>query len=324
MTINMNEDDPFPGSFRGGSFRGRGKGPGPVFEHTVCDEWIRLIKLLMEEKFIYQNVSLNSNVFTEIEDEQYPYKSLQVEFSKRPIYPLSDGKTEQVHASPDWMLSGAMAFNIDGEIEDQPLPFYLPALQLQCKECKGERTFGSLVDSRSGYLQAFIDRSKSPSLTKQVFTFYYLCNSCKNQTVVFQIVRNGLKLQLTGRSDPLRPNVGKWPKNINEIIENATQAVAENDVYGGFYHLRTALEHYIKSELKIDAKDRVNGEELGDRYKASLSQKVKTAVPSLSTIYTDLSECMHARTGDVAVFDKNFKKFENHLKIKVMISEIED
>lgn len=319
MTTKMSEDDPYFGSYKGGNFRGRSQ--SPEIEHAVCDEWMRILKILMEEKFIYQNVSLDTDVFTKHATEIFSHQALSNEFSRRPVYPLSDGKKEKVKASPDWMLSGAMAFDLDGKDEDQPLPFFLPSLQLQCKRCKGERTFSSLVDSRAGYLNAFLDENENASGTKQAYTLYYMCNGCDKNIILFQILRSGLKLQITGRSEPLRAEEGKWPKVIREIVGDAIQAVSENDIYAGFYHLRTAVEHYIKAELKIDAAKRINGEELGDMYKASLSEKVKTTAPSISAVYTELSECMHTRSGDISVFNSNMKKFGNHIQLKKLIEE---
>lgn len=318
------EDDPFPGSFRGGQHRVRGNVPGPAIEHAVCDEWIKMLRVLMEEKFIYQNLSLNTDVFNEHTNDNYPHQVLLNEFSKRPAYPLSDGNTERKVASPDWMLSGAMAFNLDGNDEDQPLPFYLPTLQLHCKTCKGERTFGSLIDSRSGYLQTVLNKKQKSDVKEQAYTFYYQCNGCDSRSIVFQVVRSGLKLQLTGRSDPLRPPVGKWPSDVQEIVEDASQAVAENDINAGFYHLRTAVEHYLKSQLRIDVSERKRGEELVEEYKKTLSKKVRDTAPPLSTVYNDLSECMHSRKGDLFVFSSNLKKFKQHIAMKKMIEEIDN
>lgn len=321
----MNENDPLEGSYLGGSYLGgsyMGRNQSPEIEHEVCDEWIKILKVLLEEKFIYQNVCLNADVFARHADDKHSQQALSDEFSKRATYPLSDGKTDKVRASPDWMISGASNFEQWEKYEEQPLPFYLPALQLHCKECKGERSFGSLIDSRSGYLQAFLNKKQKPDVNEQVYTFYYLCGSCSNRTIVFQVVRTGLKLQLTGRSEPLRPAVGKWPKGIDIVVEDAVQAVAENDIYGGFYHLRTAVEHYLKGQLGIDVSERKRGEELVDEYKKTLDEKVRTAAPSLSTVITEFSECLHSRTGDLSVFNDNLKKFEAHITMKKMIEDL--
>src|ERR1700686_4578342 len=40
-------------------------------------------------------------------------------------------------------------------------------------------------------------------------------------------------------------------KGVAYILSDAQQAVAEGDIYAGFYHLRTMLEHHLKARLSI-------------------------------------------------------------------------
>ncbi len=95
-------------------------------------------------------------------------------------------------------------------------------------------------------------------------------------------------------------------------------AVAENDVPAGYYHLRTAVEFYIKGILQIDISTKVDGTELCDQYNERLDARLKAGFPSMSTIYQGLSEGLHTRSKDAAKFNSLMGQLLDHLKAKQM------
>ena len=93
-------------------------------------------------------------------------------------------------------------------------------------------------------------------------------------------------------------------------------AANENDIFAGFYHLRTFVEHFVKDILKLEIKLRIRGDELVDKYNKEIGSKITGKIPSLTTIYSDLSEFMHSRTGEKKDFYLQLGKIIDHLKAK--------
>jgi hypothetical protein len=150
---------------------------------------------------------------------------------------------------------------------------------------------------------------------------YYQCSVCRKHNIVFQVLRKGFKLQLTGRSTAFRPTVAKeWPKEIKEIIEDAFVAVAEGDISAGYYHLRTAIEFYLKSCLGIPFTAKVDGTELCEKYNAHADERLKQSFPSFGPMYGELSLGLHSRVVTAERFTKVSNDFLGHLQAKALFA----
>jgi len=295
-----------------------GRAQSPDIEYAIQDELSAKLRDLLETRGIYQNISVSEASLQSFADEEYSHQQLVAEFRKRPFFPCSRGEGNDGNVS-DYV--GRLGNDPLGTAHDEmTLSFYLPNIHTECFECKKETTFLSMICSgepRFGGPYPIIRED-----TEQVYHLFYRCGNCRNQYLAFLVLRRGLKIQLTGRSTPFRPKLGsEWPKSIREIVYDANAAASENDLPAAYYHLRTAVEFYIKSELGIDVTVKLDGTELCDKYNATLDDRLKQGFPSLAGIYALLSGGLHSRNVSQEEYDKQFNDILNHLKAKALFSE---
>ncbi|MFK7790035.1 MAG: hypothetical protein AB8C95_11170 [Phycisphaeraceae bacterium] len=139
---------------------------------------------------------------------------------------------------------------------------------------------------------------------------------------MFQVKRAGIKLQLTGRSDPYRPTVGsEWPKACRPIVSDALAADFQNDTPAAYYHLRTALEFLMKQTLALSTAAKIDGTELNNLYNSTLPDNLRSDFPSLGKIYSELSEGIHTRRGDTNRFRELVAMANDHLKAKTLFEK---
>jgi hypothetical protein len=284
-----------------------GRAESPAIEYAFQDEIVRLLKELFESKGLYQNVRVNTAIFDDLPND------FAKEFRKRPISPYSP--------NDQGTLTGSLGCQPLGTPHDElDIGFYLPNINLECSRCTRATTFLSIGISPRAYTG-----SPYPILgddTEQVFSVYYKCAVCHKTYIVFQVFRIGFKLQLTGRSIPFRPTIEKeWPKEIRQIVEDAHVAAAENDVPAAYYHLRTAMEFYLKKELSIAVADKIDGTTLCDKYNEKVDSRLKSGFPAVSTIYSELSTGLHSRDVKAERFMKLRSDFLSHLKAKALFAE---
>jgi len=296
-----------------------GRNQSPRIEHAVVKEWSDILAKLMTCKGLYQNLAIEPNIFSKFVDQHYSVQQLTDEFSGRPIYPYSRGEGDKQNAGGrTGPVGGAALGTPDNKM---PLSFHLPNIHLECTTCKLESSFLSMTCSNDKYQSPY---PLFGSTTEQVFHLYYRCATCLKNYLVFQILRRGLKAQLTGRSQPYRPKLEKlWPDSIVGIVRDALSADAENDISAAYYHLRTAIEFYIKNELHIPVAQKFEGNELCSMYNEKQDARLKTAFPSLGFLYSELSAGLHSRDVKSTQFSAMLVKFADHLRAKELFGRYE-
>lgn len=268
---------------------------------------------LFTTKGLYQNVKLSEDVFAKYKDAD----GLQREFRRRPMCPESTGD-----GSPELRGFGLYrGVSVRETLPEQTeFRFFIPNINLLCSTCKGSTTFLSMNGSSEREMGTPYPIAGDD--TEQLWTIYYRCGSCRTTFITFLVLRRGFRLQLVGRSSPYRPSLApEWPKAIRTVVQDALTAVSENDVAAGFYHLRTAVEHFIKDEIGMPLIQKIDGTELCDRYNDKADARLKTGFPSLGPIYSSLSAGMHSRQVTVEEFEQHFKGFLGHLKAKTLFAE---
>ncbi len=304
-----------------------GRKASPYAEHSTEEFLTDSFRRLMETCALYQNITLPSDFYSNIADEDNPSDQLWDEFCDRPYVPISRGEGDDADVSPR-LGGGNRGASIPPGVQplgtpahEMELCFCLPNIQVTCPACKRESTYLSLSSSSGNYYF----RNPYPIFgekTLQVFTLDYRCAQCRKGYLTFQIRRIGAKLQLTGRSVPFRACLSaEWPKQIRAIIEDAYEAAQANDLPAGYYHLRTAVEFYIKSELDCKVEDKIDGVELCEKYHKSADERLKTDFPSMTELYRDLSHGLHTRDVSAEGFTNLSKRFLGHLKAKALFSE---
>lgn len=292
-----------------------GRSISPQFE-LECQEVIcESLVTLMTQKGIYQNINMNFGQAMSLgvlpfgnEKKLDTYEDLIFEINNRPWQPISKGQGSErdIHAIPiESMPMWTKPFELY-------LNFYLPEIITYCKLCKTNNTFLSMISSGNNFIED--TNPQSGTYPEQLFNFYYKCSICRKSVISFLIRRQMQKITLCGRSERLKFNIDKLiPAKLENIVEDAFSAANESDVYAGFYHLRTFIEHYIKDCLEMKIDEKIKGDELTERYNRSIGSKLKSKIPSLTSIYTDLSKYMHSRKGDKDNFDNIYEKIIDHL-----------
>ncbi len=287
----------------------------PEVECQLQEQLHLILRRLMETKGLYQNERVDDSIFVKYQTS----KSLKSEFSKRPIdlYSriASDGTSRDTQRNVKRGYNGIQLY-ADGMI----LSSYVPNINILCTVCKSSSSF--ICVHSINHVPDLNIYPKSGNETEQLYSLMYQCPVCRDSVVTYQILRKGLKFQITGRSSPYRPIIENvWPKHIVKIIEDARIAVAEGDISAGYYHLRTALEFYLKSEIKIAYKTKVDGVELCEKYNSKQDHRLKDGFPSPLPIYAKLSEGMHSREVSAEEFELLQKQFHDHLFAKKLFSE---
>jgi len=299
-----------------------GRDESPEVELIIQQEIGNCVAQALCELGIYQKSQINFDridAYLKQISSTTELEFFKKEFSKRPWIPITQGLSED-KAMRSQYFCGVGDSGLNCPLDEMNLSFPLPSINTWCSSCKSQTTFDSVG---SIWCDGFIDFfPKLSDKTEQMFTFYYQCSLCKSNIISFLLKRAGCILHLCGRSERLSINVSKLiPKKLRPIVEDAIGSVNENDIFAGFYHLRTFVEHYMKSCLTVTINKRISGEELSELYNSSLDNRMTSGMPSMSLIYENASKFMHSRTGTRGDFHKLLGDVEAHLQAKDLFSK---
>ena len=321
-----------------------GRPESPALEGAASKAIENAFRELIEHRYFYQKVTVDLTDMDAAIKESVKQAKIELARSIGPVERLPTPATpkrleelrREVGARP-WRLAtrnlgdnpstakihriartGAQLIGTD--VNDMNLHFYLPAVRLQCaSRCKGSRTFTALPSSHDSEFDSPYPR-KLPAGTEQVFAAVYRCDMCREAISTILIRRVGLRLHLCGfapRREPLP--VKSLPEGLVPILNDAEQAVAEGDLYGGFYHLRTMLEHYLKTRLAIPITQQIRGNDLVENYYEALETGIKGILPSLTTAWEKLSTWLHTRTGEAEDYQKQRDDISKHIEVIVAL-----
>ncbi|MDO6501214.1 hypothetical protein [Photobacterium sanguinicancri] len=293
----------------------------PEIEMKFQDEIGEALSSLLTDRGIYQKTQVALMKIKDYLDsiEKSDSDIILKEFSKRPWVPVTSELQPQDHMRSEFMC-GVGDSALDSPHDEMKLNFPLPAIKTYCKKCKDYHTFVSIgVIWADGFLNYY---PKIQENTEQLFNFHYNCALCKDNVIAFLVKRQGFKLTLCGRSENVPINVSREiPKKLRAIVSDAIGAANENDVFAGFYHLRTFCEHYMKSCLSIPGQERITGDELSKKYSSSLDNRMSAGLPPMSVIYEKASKLMHERVGTRQEFDELLSDIEGHIAAKKLFQK---
>lgn len=304
-----------------------GRKASPVFEMHIRTSLVNIFRELVSSKHLYQKCEISLAELPALFKAEGYFPSqpelhdLYDEARLRPWRILTHHLGDDETMAGIFRRARAGCSPVGTPKEDLWMEFYAPGVQLHCRECGTMTTFsalgGPLRNIENGY------KRKGTNGTEQVFTLGYRCESCRKSVYVILIRREGLKAHLCGFA-PRRQQVATRviPKKFECILLDATNSVAEGDVYAGFYHLRTLIEHYAKDKLNLASEDRIRGDDLVKQYNLQLHPTVKGLVPSFGPIYETLSGYMHARTGTSEDFQKHLNSVCDHIEAVALFSRM--
>ena len=206
--------------------------------------------------------------------------------------------------------------------DEMNLTFYLPAVQLRCPgRCKGNGTFIPLVSSSDSGFDSPYPRQGNTG-TEQIFVPIYRCEMCRETIYTILVRRGGLRLHLCGFAPRREPSASKpAPEFLVPILSDADQAVAEGDTYAGFYHLRTMLEHYLKTRLGIAISQQIRRDELIAKHYKMLSPAVAGMLPSVTVAWERLSYWLHTRTGEAEDYQTQRDAICKHIEVLEILGD---
>ncbi|MDY6868022.1 MAG: hypothetical protein SVT56_08970 [Chloroflexota bacterium] len=203
----------------------------------------------------------------------------------------------------------------------QDADFIIPNVEIFCDNCTSTKLFSP----RDFY------SSEGIFYSNQFFFIVFKCQMCNHQKVSFLINRIENYLILVGRSqfnsqapDPV------FPKD-NAYLKLISRAKISHDS-GGFdiaaiSYLRLFIEKYVRDETGIlTREENWNISEICEEYAKSIPVKIRDIIPSLKTIYEDLSAAYHE--GDIEkreeygiLYEENFELLRNHFHGKKLIDQ---
>ncbi len=297
-------------------------------------------RALIEGSYLYQKVAVN---FDEAEEQLLAVlrvrdpnslvktperahaadaKKLRAEFEKRPWKLMTrhlgdDGMTVEINR-----IARTGTHPMGTPADQIPVRFHLPAVQIYCPgPCKTLTAFGALLSSDASGFGGPFPRNTGKGV-EQNFVPVYRCEICRTMIYTLLVRRIGARLHLCGFA-PRRETVlaRVVPQHIRNILSDAEQAIAENDLFAAFYHLRTMLEHYLKERLRIVLSDQIRGDELIEKHYDALKLEWRSVLPPISPAYATLSQNLHARQGAAEDFAKLRDAICDHLDMLTLLEK---
>lgn len=285
----------------------------PAAEKCMGELIANALSTLLSSKQLYQNTEIDLSSITKLCDGKYTRESLEQEFKLRPWIPASKCTGYTAHERHIWSAANAGVQPLETAINNLNVPFIIPTIETWCSACRKAVYHDSIPYNAYSPCHLNPDAVKElPGI--QTFIFDFQCVSCKGPPLKFIVSRCQNKIQLCGRSKPFNQTPpSSFPKNVREIYINAVSAASCGDIYAGFYHLRTLLEHHMKSVCKLDMLDTKDSEELCHEYYSTLDEVVAKKA-SITTEYKLCSKNLHARAGTYDDFVKTLGKIEAHFR----------
>jgi hypothetical protein len=260
------------------------------------------LRALMEESYLYRSHRIDIAEILAQADKQWPREKLQDEFEHRPWNPGKPWAADPIGTASRGML----------------LPFVVPTVKTWCFACKEITVHGSVSLPGPYPLAGEIDEP----LGIQNFLFNLMCQECKSPPTMSMVRRELLKVQLCGRSHPFLPQPPpEIPKCVHDIFRDAVGAAACGDVFGALYHLRTLMEHHMKTELAMPITSKLDGDELCSRYNEKVDQVLRDRC-SLKSAFDACSSNLHNRSGSLADYEKIVETVCAHFQLKQTLQKL--
>jgi hypothetical protein len=268
------------------------------------------IKLLLEEKHLYQNVEIEplDNVFVE--------QQIKELFSAIKLQNLQNYSEfiKTLFSEIEWAIRNpfgqkSLPMNLQSDNVNASIEFIPPTVKLFCRNCKRIEAYNFQ------YGGDLLKDNFSDFTTEQVFSLAYQCQSCKSKPEIFVLHRNKLKLIQSGRV-PMEEieTPACLPKKQTEYFSDAIIAFNSGQTLAGNFLLRVFIEQYVRSVSSIS--NSTNIDELFSNYSKNLPDDFKQRFPSLKTIYDKLSNDMHLANASKDIFNESRNDIVIHFEAK--------
>ena len=302
------------------------------FTDALRKEILAKIVLLLEQKHLYQNVQLDIKPLHKTIGSLTAVRPPKVlgpshsSGSRSETQEMANARLQQKFGK---MLASLLAMPWEFETDSManlpkpkreklnPFVLCLPTIKIPCAHCDSH-----LPAHNSGFQGmrltlpelCFEKKTQEGAVPVQVLFFPYQCQSCRGEPLVFTVRREGLKLQIVGRSHFEEVTVPSTiPKDEDEYYKDAVVAFNCGKTLAALFYLRTMLEQYFRRLLNENG--RVPGDELAKRYAELLPANFPREFKSLGTVYGELSIRLHAADKDKEQFTTSRDDIKRHFDL---------
>jgi hypothetical protein len=289
-----------------------GRPQSPEIENLMSEAIHDVLKGLLSDTYLYQNRAIDLGMVTAKADEVYSSEALADEFTHRPWIPYS--KNRGFTAIERQFTSSRPSDPLTIPLREMHLQFVIPTIVTWCSKCQSAELHDSIPHLALSPYHINPEAIAEP-LGYQTLLFNFQCHKCKSPPITFMVRRELLKLQLCGRSKPYFPVVPREiPRTLREIYAASVGAAACGDLAGAFYHLRTLLEHHMKTTCSVRIEEQLDGSELCQRYNKTMDPIVAERA-SLTRLFSDCCANLHQRTGGFEEFTSGLQRIEVHFRL---------
>ncbi len=292
--------------------------PAEAVDHflkRLNDEVSNQIRLLLEEKHLYQKVKIDRI-------EEFRREALRRVPKEARGSVASRIETELQHLLS--LTSGGFPTRVS--MEGGPklvLCLNLPIVRLFCHTCKRKEPFGPVwyQDATNEMLKLRRDEKIGRNFDVsniRLYFFAYQCQYCEGAPEGFLVRKTGWMFSLDGRSPMEHIELPKYiPENEAGLFRDSMIGWYAGKKLAAVFYLRCFIEQFARRQTAM-TKARKTGDEIMDAYAQVLPEDKRSHLPSLKHWYDSLSEPMHAADEDAAekLFDEARQEIEHHFELR--------
>ncbi len=285
-------------------------------EQAFVEEVITAVKTLIEEKHLYQSVSLSpERLRAVVEKPLVEMLRAAVDLPGLHYKPTAEQivgdllKASWVTVNPASPRQGGYLIEHNNDPVDH-LKFHIKNIRTHCGSCD-ENSPMNLVAATdaiarlSDWVDVTIPNDHS------VYTFVFQCQSCRVGIEVFIVARRGRKFTLVGRSPMEQVKVPYFiPKDVHKYYSGAVIAFNSGQILPALFMLRTLVEQYLRGEMTTVSSEKID--KVIDAYMDSLPNDFTDRFPSLKDVYGKLSNAVHCANESADLFHESREKIERH------------
>ena len=280
---------------------------------SISREAGKKLKMLLEEKHIYQNVVIEA-------------KSLITAWAAK-VRMMSSGilideaEFDNAHLI---MSTTMMSFAEKGgpSLAQPSLTLLVENPKLFCVKCGTSEVFRPVwyYDLTNELLkEQRFGESTGPRVALppgfQLFSILLQCQRCMGKPEAVLIRREGWRLNLHGRSPMEYVDVPNFiPKEERDLYRDAIVAAHGGKTLAALFYLRVFIEQFARRV--IGETGRRYGEELMEEYSKTLPDPQRSTMPSLREWYEKLSAPIHAAREDAKLFEEAKQAIGHHFEIR--------
>jgi hypothetical protein len=279
------------------------------------DAFAFALKTLLEDKHLYQSVSIDIGAITD------RWRDRMTETDLRMLAAAGGTGVSRLH----FLLSDSPLRSSDpsGTLSGVPT-ILVQNVKLYCGPCEGrevfapvwfrdiEREVGRQAISHAPGRPVAGGASDGPT---QVIAIGLRCQRCLGDLNVAVVRRSAWKLILEGRSPMEHVEVPKFiPKTESHLYRDAVIATNAGKTLAALFYLRTFIEQFARRRTGLRGKE--TGETIMNAYSKTLPLAQRDSMPSLGEWYDKLSGALHSAHADADLLTTATVAIDQHFDIR--------